>query len=291
MSRNNRNIQGGLSMGAELAFRTNRGTLGQVDAIAKHSRFRATVATGGTITQVVSGGRTWNVHTFTGSSTFTISEVGTDLTVQYLIQAGGGGGGRYAGGAGGGGQVQSGEASVPVFLPTVRSYTITIGGGGAGDSTNGANSVIQDIFTCSGGGRSVSNVGGFNGGCGGGRQYNYAQTGTGIAGPPRQGYNGGYPGGGTAAAATTTSSVGGAGRSTTIRAATEYFGGGGGHSGYGTGLGTGAGGIGGGGPGSMGGTNVNGTANTGGGGGAQVNSPFGGTGGSGIIIIRYPITA
>jgi hypothetical protein len=278
-------------MGAELAFRTNRGTLGQVDDIAKHNRFRATVATGGTITQVTSGGRVWNVHTFTGTGTFTVTEVGTDANIEYLIEAGGGGGGRYSGGGGGGGQVQSGEASVPVWTPTVRSYTVTVGGGGAGDTSNGANSVIQDIFTCSGGGRSISNVGGFNGGCGGGRQYNYAQTGTGIAGPPRQGFNGGYGGGGTAVAASTGNTAGGAGRSTTIRGTTEYFGGGGGSSGYGTGLGSGAGGIGGGGIGSMGGSNVNGTANTGGGGGSQVNSPFSGSGGSGIVIIRYPITA
>ena len=250
-----------------------------------------TVATGGTVTDISQSGRTWRVHTFTGNGTFTVTSVGTEPALQYLVQAGGGGGGRYSGGGGGGGLVQTGEASVSAWNASVRSFTVTIGGGGASDSTNGGNSTIQDVFTSSGGGRSVSNVGGFSGGCGGGRQYNFAQTGSGIAGPPRQGFDGGYGGGGTAAAASTGNTVGGAGRSTTIRGTTEHFGGGGGSSGYGTGLGSGGGGIGGGGNGSMGGSSaVHGAANTGGGGASQVNSPFGGNGGSGIVIIRYPIT-
>lgn len=284
MSRNNRNIQGGLSMGAELAFRTNRGTLGQVDDIAKHSRFRATVATGGTITQVTSGGRTWNVHTFTGSGTFTISEVGTDLTVNYLVQAGGGGGQRYSGGGGGGGQVQSGEASAPVFTPSVRSYTVTIGAGG--NVGLGGNSSIQDVQTCSGGGNSVTNGTSASGGSGGGGQYNYG-PGTGIAGPPRQGFNGGFGGGGSGVAGTYSTNNGGNGRATTIRGSTEYFGGGASSSGLGTGVGGSSGGLGGGGN-----YNSPGGTNTGGGGGPSVNEePYNRPGGSGIIIIRYPITA
>ena len=57
------------------------------------------VATGGTITT----DGDFKVHTFTGSSTFTVTQLGDDGTVEYLVIAGGGGGGPRGGGGGGAG--------------------------------------------------------------------------------------------------------------------------------------------------------------------------------------------
>jgi hypothetical protein len=203
-----------------------------------------------------------------------------NITMEYLVQAGGGGGQRYSGGGGGGGQIQSGEAGAPTFTPLPGSYTIVVG---AGSVSKGSASSIGSVVATEGGGHSVTNAAGVSGGCGGGRQYNYAPPGSGNAGPPRQGYDGGYGGGGTGAAATLSTNNGGAGRSTTIRGTTEYFGGGGGGCGYATGVGGTAGGIGGGGS-----YNTPGTANTGGGGGASLNDPpYSNAGGSGIVILRY----
>jgi len=247
------------------------------------NRWKPTVATGGTETTQLINGATYKIHTFTSSGTFTVTEVGTETTIDYLVQAGGGGGQRYSGGGGAGGQIQSGESQAPEFIHTARSYTVTVGAGG--NVGNGSNTSIQDVATVTGGGSSVTNGNSNNGGCGGGRQYNYA-IGTGIAGPPRQGYDGGFGGGGTGVAGTLANNNGGAGRSTTIRGSTENFGGGGSGCGYATGVSGTSGGVGGGGN-----YNTAGTANTGGGGGASLNDPpYSNAGGSGIVIIRYQIS-
>ena len=60
-------------------------------------------AFGGIITQYVSGGTTYRVHTFRGSGKFTV--VGADKTVDILQVAGGGGGGAQIGAGGGAGGV------------------------------------------------------------------------------------------------------------------------------------------------------------------------------------------
>ena len=56
-----------------------------------------TAATGGTVTT----DGDYKVHTFNSSGTFSVSQVGTDNTVQYLVIAGGGGSVQGGGGAGG----------------------------------------------------------------------------------------------------------------------------------------------------------------------------------------------
>ena len=63
--------------------------------------FTGMVATGGTITT----NGDYKVHTFNNSGTFTVTSLGTDAEVEYLVIAGGGGGSRRssAGGDGGGG--------------------------------------------------------------------------------------------------------------------------------------------------------------------------------------------
>ena len=58
-----------------------------------------TVAEGGTETE----DGNYKIHTFNSGGTFTVTKVGGDASVDYLVIAGGaGGGGGYAGGAGGG---------------------------------------------------------------------------------------------------------------------------------------------------------------------------------------------
>lgn len=246
--------------------------------------FEQMEATGGTLSTATVGGRLFRVHTFTGSGTFSVSKVGDVTECKYLVVAGGGGGSRYSGGGGGGGVVQDGETSAPPFNPNVGNYTVTVGAGG--NIGNGSNSSISGVQTTTGGGASITNGNSNSGGCGGGRQYNYA-IGSGTAGPPRQGYDGGFGGGGAGAAGTLGTNNGGAGRSTTIRGSTEHFGGGGSSSGTGTGVGGSSGGIGGGGN-----YNSPGQTNTGGGGSPSVNDPpYGNPGGSGIVIIAYPMEA
>jgi hypothetical protein len=64
--------------------------------------FIATIATGGTVTDITQNGITYRVHSFTsaGNSTFSVTRGGL---VEYLIVAGGGGGMDMGGGGGYGG--------------------------------------------------------------------------------------------------------------------------------------------------------------------------------------------
>ena len=197
------------------------------------------------------------------------------------------------------------------------AYDVTVGAGGA-SATIGSSSIFNTI-TSSGGGRGGGNSGGYNGGNGGsgGGGGGGSYSSSGGNGTIAQGYAGGtsgasgggtsYPGGGGGGAAAVGASPtnsgsnggnGGAGLSVNILNSTNasasyigqvsgsnvyYAGGGGGSTYQGT---AGNGGVGGGGNGdrSDDGTAANnGTANTGGG-GAGTNA----TGGSGVVILRYP---
>lgn len=236
-------------------------------------------ATGGTITDI--GG--FRVHTFTSSGSFDVTGE-APVTVEALLVAGGGGGGGDLGGGGGGGGVLSITASV-----TDGSYAIVVGAGGTagtvgGNSTafgstahggggGGDNGTAGDAGGSGGGGGADSNTGGsgtsgegYRGGTGGLED----ESGGGGGGAGAVGGNGGYPGSG---------GNGGAGRASSISGTLTYYGGGGGGDGYAD---PGGGGLGGGGD-----AGSAGTANTGGGGGAS--STGGKTGGSGIVIVRYPI--
>ena len=256
---------------------------------------------------------TYWYHVFTSSGTFTPTK---SLTCDYLVVAGGGPGGTsgISGGGGGAGGLRStvtatgggGSLESPLSL-TATAYTVTIGAGGA-VSTNGSNSVFGSI-TSTGGGQGAAWTGnGTTGGSGGGAS-NYAGT-TSGAGTTNQGYRGGNysgsysspygsPGGGGAGATggdmgsgAVQPTNGGAGVAVSISGTSVTYAGGGGGGSYETRSSGGLGGSGGGGAGANGPANgTAGTANTGGGGGGEggFGSTDPGTGGSGIVIVRYAV--
>ena len=316
-------------------------------------------ATGGAIT--TSGN--FKVHTFTGPGTFCVSAVGNPLgssTVDYLVVAGGGTGGSSggpgagAGGGAGGFRVSNSVGCIPAptmsplaspsGLPvSVQGYSVTVGAGGAGSTTNtgckGADSIFSTITSTGGGfGGSYANgnrnagSGGSGGGAGGGSDSPAGTSGTIGSGntpsvSPSQGNNGGLGtnanpqggpyywngGGGGGAGAVGASGVpsaasaGGVGSfvspsmavscagTTGPVPAVRYFAGGGGSGSQAPSQpnsNVGAGGAGGGSPGTLCSPNASsaGTANTGGGSGGNGGNAtpnVSGTGGSGIVIIRY----
>lgn len=260
---------------------------------------------------------TYWYHAFTGSGVF---KPQLNLTCDYLIVAGGGGGGtsggyEVPGGGGAGGlryfSAQSLNGSVP--------YIVSVGAGGARD-TNGQDSAFNGA-TSTGGGKGGAYVPpGGSGGSGGGAVgwgnrllIGYGNT---PATSPSQGNNGGEGsyqwsesggGGGGGAGAVggnagyNSSGNGGIGSSTysswgsitgtghNVSGTYYYAGGGGGSYGY-NGHAGGTGGYGGGGSGS-GPNGGSGLYATGGGGAGGMSSSGGvaGAGGSGIVIIRYPV--
>ncbi len=209
---------------------------------------------------------------------------------------------------------------------SAQAYPIQVGGGGAA-STTGEPSIFSSITSAGGGagGNYLANgSAGGSGGGGGGTDGNAPSSTTGGAGntppvSPPQGNNGGstptHPtgqlggsgGGGigsvgsnapTSAPNAGSGAAGGNGTASSINASpvTRAGGGGGGNRSYdGPSSGAGAGGAAGPGGGGKGGgtdgTATNGTANTGGGGGGKGFGSFSpnvvGTGGSGVVIIRY----
>lgn len=266
-------------------------------------------ADGGNV--IATDGTYW-YHAFLSSGTFTPQVA---LSADVLVVAGGGGGALYKGGGGGAGGLQ-------VFTSQSLSATgcsVTVGAGGTGDTggsgaTNGSNSQFASLTASVGGGKGGGGYGGNAavGGSGGGGGGNGNPTGAagtsgqGNAGGSMSGTGSGAGGGGAAAVGSNgTSTVGGNGGagsntysswlSATALGASGYLaGGGGGGAGNGSG---GTGGSGGGGNGAAS-TSANGTAGTvntgggGGGGGGDGASPFYGyNGGSGIVIIRYPIAS
>jgi hypothetical protein len=275
------------------------------------------VATGGTITNITVSGIPYRVHTFTtlGTSTFSISDLGTLGKIEYLLVAGGGGGAGSGstgsgprGGGGAGGMLT--DTELPLPISGTGNYTVVIGDGGAGGSNsgenngaNGQNSSFGTLVAIGGGGGGTyynSGTGtGLSGGSGGGSAYNFFEAaGTQLQGNHGRGDADGAGGGGGAGGPGNTKSGsgdggdGGIGRVSSITGSAVYYAGGGGAGGYPFGNSNwGAGGLGGGGRGSAGGqTSVAGTPNTGGGGGAGGSSSAGAKGGSGIFIIRYPLS-
>jgi hypothetical protein len=279
----------------------------------------APFATGGD--SVTTDGTYW-IHTFLSSGTFTPAKT---LSCDYLVVAGGGGGGAQDGGGygaqggGGAGGLRStvtatggGGSLESAISVTAQAYTVTIGGGGAGSTaasakgSNGSNSVFSTITSTGGGGGGSGTSGdGANGGSGGGGGWDGVGTQAGGTGTANQGYAGGSQNadtseagaGGGGAGATGTSKTtginggaGGAGVSTSISGSSISYAGGGGGGAYISGSG-GSATFGGGGGGANGAAGAAGTVNRGGGGGGAGGSSNadGGAGGSGIVIVRYPI--
>jgi hypothetical protein len=269
-------------------------------------------ASGGNI--IENDGTYW-IHTFLNSGTFTPALA---LSCDVLVVAGGGGAGSGAGGGGGAGGFRASTGN----SVTATSYAVTIGAGGAGGAGGAANrgvvgsdSIFNTITSTGGGfgGAHAQSIAAGNGGSGGGAGGGGNSNNTaGSASPSGQGNNGGiafnssgaYGGGGgggaTAAGSNGSSSAGGNGGNGTANSysgTSVTYAGGGGAGTYSGGGGTfngGTGGTGGGGNAATttNGTGASGTVNTGGGaGGGTYTSAYGagGSGGSGIVIIRYPI--
>ena len=269
------------------------------------------LATGGNV--FTSGG--FRTHIFTSSNNFVVAFAGTvGANIEYFTVAGGGGGGSSSpngnagGGGGGAGGVLSGTATL-----TERTYNIVVGSGG-GFNTSGSNTTITAANfanVISVGGGNGGQGGGGNGGSGGGASILGSPGapgtgGSGISGqgnpgsPSASGSPGGQAGSGGGAGGAGTRPAGGDGISSPLSpsipgffgtpgpAPGRWFAGGGGSGGYTPGgPAAGTGGAGGGGAGSIPvGTSTNGTINTGGGGGGNSTHPA--SGGSGIVIIRYP---
>lgn len=229
-------------------------------------------------------------------------------------------------GAGGYGAPGGGQYRYDGVGPQPSAHQFTIPGTSGGNSSLFGITAYGGGY----GGSSYYNytpgAAGANGGCGGGASgYSSGGTTTGGTGVSGQGYAGGQGGGqyysgggggaGTPGTPSSLQSSGGAGLFCDILGYGYYWGGGGGGSGYS--IWGGSGGLGGGGGGAVGTTyggrgfnngsaggggdtssqtnkpGGNAAPNTGGGGGGgshyNSNNP-GGQGGSGIVVIRYPLT-
>jgi len=221
------------------------------------------------------------------------------LEVEYLVIAGGGGGGKSNRGGGGGaggyrssvsGESSGGGASAesPLELDSSANYSVTVGAGGSGGdpAVQGSSSSFATISTV-GGGRGGSNSTqanskGGDGGSGGGGSEFFGQQ-PGGSGTANQGFDGAdstpsfRDGGGGGAASAATTGDGGDGLQSSITGASVFRAGGGD-----------------GGETSTNGTNGqtaagdNGLPNSGSGGGGGNSELSAGTGGSGVVILRYP---
>jgi hypothetical protein len=246
---------------------------------------------------------------------FSIVVSGLPISVQYVVVAGGGGGGSILGGGGAGGYREGTLTEVTAL----DLLTITVGAGGASSAEyptrggQGNDSVFGPISASGGGGgagegpQSFSANAGMNGSAGGSGGGGAQYAGVGGAGNiggynPVEGYAGGgvsgylqaYAGGAGGGAAGvggvgtgSSGGNGGPGRQNPITG-TYLAGGGGGSARTGAQYPPGAGGIGGGGT-----ENEPGDPNTGGGGGgrnAETATGLNSSGGSGVVILKYPDT-
>jgi hypothetical protein len=263
------------------------------------------LASGGTESDITVSGEAYRLHTFTSNGTFTVTRGGP---VDFVVVAGGGAGAarsdgnRCQGGGGAGGVLVSSVDLTP------GSYSIVIGAGGASSGSKGSNSSGFG-FDVSGGGAGRTGADGSNdaeyilmhGGSGGGGGNSDRPLagfgarpigffgGNGQAGA-NDGFGGGGGGGAAQAGAVGTTSVGGKGGDGLDLSAflgqsagTTYKGGGGGGSRRGGS--PGAGGLGGGTAGATTGSSSSSPANSGGASGGSSTSA--GSGGSGIVYVRY----
>jgi len=290
-------------------------------AAANVTPSNAPKASGGNI---ISTDGTYWYHAFLASGTFTPQLA---LSADVLVVAGGGGSGGYNG-AGGGGAGGLSYQAARSLATTGYTVTIGAGGAGTSTAitgNSGSNSVFDTITSLGGGGGGCALVNtpstgqGANGGSSGGGAYNST-----VASSATQGNSGGATGYGFGTQAGTNSATGqpaaggGGAGSIGLRGTTNQGGNGGSGlntwstwaSATGTGVGgyyaggggggiitagtVGAGGAGGGGTGGRFQTPrldcTSGTANTGGGGGGQGEGSVAlGSGGSGIVIVRYAV--
>jgi len=288
------------------------------------------IATGGDL--IITSG-SYKIHTFTtvGTSSFVVSNLGSNPSVECLIVGGGGGAG-YWGGAGGG---AGGVVYTASFTVSAASYNVVVGIGGSGslqnnsNGVNGNNTLFGSLTALGGGGGgSANNPGasaGNSGGSGGGGGSWGGVTSAGGSGLQPASISGGYGSNGGTSNGTSPYGAGGGGGAGGVGgnaagsqtgnggvgitnallnsalvgqlySGSYYVGGGGGAGGSSQGSARGLGGTGGGANGTPhgSGSGSNGMANTGGGGGGGQNDPtpaIGGSGGSGVVVIKYRYTA
>ena len=262
-------------------------------------------------------GQDYRVHAITADTTMTVTAFPADATCDLLVVGGGGGGASTRSGGGGGGGVLAVTGAV---LP-VGSLPVKVGAGGlkfvpgvyfGTAGRTGEASIVGPYIAPGGGGAGGAsyqtgtsyhyglpgNNGGSGGGGGGFTSGSNPGAGAGTTGLGNNGGSGfassGSAGGGGGAGAvggaatSTVGGAGGAGVTSYITGSAVVYGGGGGGHGTSTG---GAGGSGGGGAGAASGPGTDGTANRGGGGGGcdGSSSVTPGSGGSGVVYIRYTI--
>lgn len=294
----------------------------------KPPQWQPTQATGGIINDVTIDGVLYRFHTFNtvGSNNFIINKKNNNNQIEYLIIGGGGGGGFGFYGAGGGaggyissveGETSGGNTTVnPKFIVSETTYPIVIGNGGSGSTSstsrgaNGQNSSAFGFTAIGGGGAGSRNnsaagtaANGSNGGSGGGGSFPTASGGTGTTNQGTKGSNisnasyGGGGGGSFNEGLNGTLNLcsyanGGLPTLSRITGQSVYRAGGGGGGGnsnsYSIGIGTGGAGQGGDYSGGTG-ANTAAAANSGSGGGGNGTNSSGSNGGSGVVIIRYPI--
>lgn len=285
-------------------------------------------ATGGTTTTYEDNGTFYKSHTFTSSGNFVVNSLSSQSALNeldYLIIAGGGGGGgnstgHASGGGGAGGflttvtPVPSDQTADSKFTVTATTFGIVVGSGGTAENAGTNSTAFGRTATSGGFGAFVDGNTGGNGGSGGGGTAVEARAGgVGILG---QGRNGGTAidsgsahgaGGGGAGSVgdsppnNSTRGNGGIGLNNNLRTGSNEAraggGGGGSHSSQSGEFGRGVNGGGNGGQGVSTSATRNGlpgSVNTGGGGGgggrlSGTATGNGGTGGSGIVLIRYEV--
>lgn len=276
---------------------------------------------GGSVVTYSQNGKQYRAHVFTldSANEFVVSPEMENVPMEYFIVAGGGSGSsnktgnKTGSGAGGAGGVLHNINGAPVYLKA-GTYQVVVGAGGTatyneGDGLNGGNSSINGLglVALGGGGGARMDNRGRNGGSGGGAGFragaNYPGYGT-----PYQGNNGGDGlrgckgdqcsagggGGGVGGpggyASKNTGGNGGPGAQFSMDGVQRWYaagGGGGGNSGGAAGSeGAGNGGR----QKTDGGDASPNTGSGGGGAGSGDNEARrGGYGGSGIVIIRYPV--
>lgn len=292
-----------------------RNTFLRGGAGTNYSNLLPIVATGGNQTPAngLAPGNGYKYHTFTSPGTFTIS---SGLNFIEFIIVGGGGGGNTGGGGGAGGIAYSSG-----YFIGPGTYPITVGPGGS-TASQGGDSTFDTINGKGGGGGPGAAPGGSGGGAGfpnpsvGGTATQPTQpSGTGAGsgtvlmyGNPGGNRNDVGGGGGGAGQAGTPDNAGPGGSGQqfpqftgpligvpALNPLNGYFAGGGGagtRNGSPGPLNNGGAGGGGAGGGDNNTPGYNGTTNSGGGGGGGStqsgvgNSP-GGSGGSGIVVLRY----
>ncbi len=228
----------------------------------------------------------------------------TSPYVEFLVVAGGGSGGSSAGGGGGAGSFIDGLISKEVIAPTSVALPITVGAGGAATPTNGngnpGNASIFSGISATGGGRGTAFGGGTGGtggsGGGGGVGFSTQSGGASSIGTVVTGSNGYVNIGGNGATGATNSragsggGAGGAGLNGTAGVGPGMAGGLGRSSSI-TGSATTYATGGNGGWTQTGQSNQpNATANTGNGGNGSADNTTAGSGGSGVVILKYPDT-